>query len=605
MTTPGGVPNLPVGALTVGTLADRLQNLTQQAMRARAGERMPAIFNSSTGGNIMNDLSPFGIIAAIWAGFNSHVAQADPNDIDGPEDLPALLLKFIEELPVIGQFVTLLEALLGTYTGDDETLLAVQELFTPIRRLLQLVAGQEGGGIPTLAEIEAGWQGLQDKVEDIPVLGDFFELVTGNPDTDPNDAGSFIRNALDAIRTGAQGGSAPAPGDSFITDLFNSVKGVLTTANTADANATTANNNAASAQSTANGAAAAASDANLAANDARSKLQQVFDQYLGGSNNPAVDFVNALLGVKSTAQTANTNAATANTNANNALGNVVDGFKNMYNQWFGGTDAAGTTIEVQQTIAAIKQAVVGGYTVDTFTSNGTWTKPANLLEWYGICIGGGGKAMPGTTSATNADVRLGGTEGSSGGYIAQQIAPADVPASLSVTVGTGATTNGTNGGITSIGSLVSSSPNGSGISTLAGFTPAASTPGKGGAGGQATGSAGSAGRPGGSTPLASGGVGGAGKTGGSGTATAGGDGSPASLTGPTKAGGGGGGGGGGNGSTAIGAKTGGKGGNGGYPGGGSGGGGAAVGGGTVGSSQVAGQPGTAPNGVAFIIYKTG
>ncbi|WP_133054138.1 hypothetical protein [Mycobacteroides saopaulense] len=161
MTTPGGVPNLPVGALTVGTLADRLQNLTQSAMRARAGERMPAIFNSSTGGNIMNDLSPFGIIAAIWAGFNSHVAQADPNDINGPDDLPGLLLDFIEGLPVIGQFVTLLEAIAGTYDGDDETLLAIQQIFMPIRKLLQLVSGQNVG-LPTVEEIVSGWEQLGD-----------------------------------------------------------------------------------------------------------------------------------------------------------------------------------------------------------------------------------------------------------------------------------------------------------------------------------------------------------------------------------------------------------------------------------------------------------
>lgn len=161
VTTPGGVPNLPVGALTVGTLANQLQNLTQPAMRARAGERMPAIFNSSTGGNIMNDLSPFGIIAAIWAGFNSHVAQADPNDITGPEDLPGLLMDFIEGLPVIGQFVTLLEAIAGTYDGDDETLLAIQQIFMPIRKLLQLVSGQNVG-LPTVEEIVSGWEQLGD-----------------------------------------------------------------------------------------------------------------------------------------------------------------------------------------------------------------------------------------------------------------------------------------------------------------------------------------------------------------------------------------------------------------------------------------------------------
>jgi len=416
-------------------------------------------------------------------------------------------------------------------TGIDLGVLA--GILTGKWNVLDSLGGVVTGIQGTITGIQSAIANLQDRVENIPVIGDFFEIITGKPDSDPNDAASWIRNAFDAILKGGQGGANPGGNDNFITSLFN-----------------------------------------------------------------------AITGVRTTAAAANTTAQAANTNANDALGSVVDGFKNMWNTWFGGTAAEGTAAEVEQTIAAIKQAVIGGYTVDTFTSNGTWTKPANLLEWYGICIGGGGKAMPGTTSATNADVRLGGVEGSSGGYIAQQIAPADVPASLAVTVGTGATANGANGGITSIGSLVASSPDGSGISTLAGFTPAASTPGRGGAGGQATGSGGSAGAAGGSTPLAVGGAGGAGRNT-SGTATAGGPGGTASLTGPTKAGGGGGGGGGGAGSTGLGTKTGGAGGTGGYPGGGSGGGGAAVGGGSIGSSQVAGQPGTAPHGVAFIIYKAG
>jgi hypothetical protein len=132
VTTPAGVPNLPVGALTVETLAEQLQDQTAEAMRARAGERVPTIFNSSTGGDILNNLSPFGIITGIWAGINSLIATSDPSDIQGPEDIPPLLLDFVEGLPLIGQFVQLLEALIGTYDGTDETLLSIQELLSPI-----------------------------------------------------------------------------------------------------------------------------------------------------------------------------------------------------------------------------------------------------------------------------------------------------------------------------------------------------------------------------------------------------------------------------------------------------------------------------------------
>lgn len=159
MTTPGGVPNLPVGALTVETLAEKLQDLTPGAMRNRAAERMPGTFHGSTGGDPLQDLTPFGILTKLFAGFNSHVANADPNDIQGPEDLPGLLLDFIESLPVVGQFVGLAEAIMGTYDGDDETLLAIQQIFMPIRRLLQLASGQDVGW-PTLEEIEEGWGNL-------------------------------------------------------------------------------------------------------------------------------------------------------------------------------------------------------------------------------------------------------------------------------------------------------------------------------------------------------------------------------------------------------------------------------------------------------------
>lgn len=284
--------------------------------------------------------------------------------------------------------------------------------------------------------------------------------------------------------------------------------------------------------------------------------------------------------------------------------NVTGIAKNIFDKWFGGTSAAGTPAEVAQTIEAIQQAVIGGWTVDVFTTNGTWTKPANLIECWMIAINGGGKGMPGGTSQTNADIVPGGLGGSSGGYIGQQIDPASIPASVPITVGPGASTNGADGGITSLGSLVSGSPDGSGISTIAGFTPTTSTPGRGGNGGQATGSGGSRGQDGGATPLAAAGIGGNGINS-TGTAQAGTAGGNASLSAPTKAGGGGGGGGGGAGSTSSsGTRRGGDGGAGGYPGGGSGGGGSAVGGGTF-ATQTPGQPGPAPNGAAIIIYKAG
>lgn len=157
MTVPGGVPNLPTGALTVDTLGTKLQDMTPTAMKARAGERFPALFNSSSGGNPLSDLTPLGILTWIWANFNSAIANADPADIEGPDDLPELLWEFVENLPVIGELVGLLEAILGTYEGDDEILLTVQEIFAPIRKLVELVSGFNGGGLPTVEDIISGW----------------------------------------------------------------------------------------------------------------------------------------------------------------------------------------------------------------------------------------------------------------------------------------------------------------------------------------------------------------------------------------------------------------------------------------------------------------
>ena len=172
MTTPLGVPNLPLGALTVETLNDKLQDQSQAAIRGRAGERVPTIFNSSTGGDILNDISPFGILTNIWAGINSLIANAAPEDIQGPEDIPDLLIDFIEGLPVIGQFVQLLEAILGTYTGDDEFLLSIQDFLSPIVAFFSALATLDFP--PT----------VQDFIDKLPLIGPIVGAITGQSEAD-------------------------------------------------------------------------------------------------------------------------------------------------------------------------------------------------------------------------------------------------------------------------------------------------------------------------------------------------------------------------------------------------------------------------------------
>lgn len=141
MTTPGGVPNLPMGALTLDTLASKTQDTSGTAMKNRAVERFPGIMDLSTGLSPALDITPFGILTGIWAEVNSLIANADPADVTGPDDIPTLVLDFIEGLPFVGQFVELFQAILGTYTGTDTTLLGIQALFAPIRALVLLIPG--------------------------------------------------------------------------------------------------------------------------------------------------------------------------------------------------------------------------------------------------------------------------------------------------------------------------------------------------------------------------------------------------------------------------------------------------------------------------------
>lgn len=193
MTTPGGVPNLPPGALTVDNMESQLQDTSVPAVRDRAAARMPGLFNNSNGGNPISDLTPFGILTKIFAGFNSTVANADPNDIQGPEDLPGLLWEFIENLPVVGELVGLGEAILGNYDGDDPVLLAIQDIFQPIRRLLQLFTGQ-GGGFPTKEELEAGWENLFAAIADN--VQQFKDKLTGFANSTETDLDNWVLSLL-------------------------------------------------------------------------------------------------------------------------------------------------------------------------------------------------------------------------------------------------------------------------------------------------------------------------------------------------------------------------------------------------------------------------
>jgi len=353
--------------------------------------------------------------------------------------------------------------------------------------------------------------------------------------------------------------------------------------------------------------------------DVRDFVQQLIDAVISAlTGGPSVgglisQVVSELGGLQDDAHDALANAANALGGLGDLGGDVLAGFTNLYSAWFnapsGSTNTTAAAADVVYVIESVKHAVVNGYQIDTFTTNGTWTVPANLLECKFMAIGGGGRGGLGGQGASGE----GGTPGISGGYKAVDIEPAALTpgSTVTVTVGMGATTPGTTGGVTSFAasgiSTVSSVPGLGSASNPDGYYATTSLPGNGGKGGDASGN----GENGENSAVALGGFGATYFNNGGGAVTtgrAGGNGGSVSLIDNPKSGGGGGGGGG----AASGASspagthsvTGGAGGAGGYPGGGSGGGGTAAAGGSF-NAQIRGPAGVTPNGCAFIKYKTG
>jgi hypothetical protein len=277
VTTPGGVPNLPVGALTLDTIASKTQDMTVSGMKGRAVERFSSIFNTSTGLSPASEITPFGILTSIFSGFNSTVANADPADVDGPEDLPGLLVEWIEGIPVIGQFVELFQAILGDYTGDDTTLLAIQDIFAPIRAIVDALTGLAGGT-----------GGLGDFFPDLlGLLGNPTGLGTGSPSLGSLSSIPLLA-PLQSLIDGIIGGSS-----NPLSSLISSLLGTASTASTASSNSSTALSN----------------------------FTSLINGVVGGTGNPLSSLISSLTGTASTASSASSTASTANTNASSALGN--------------------------------------------------------------------------------------------------------------------------------------------------------------------------------------------------------------------------------------------------------------------------------------------
>ncbi|WP_292974672.1 hypothetical protein [Mycobacterium sp.] len=236
MTTPGGVPNLPQGALTIDTLQSKTQDMSPTAMKGRAANRIAGIFGGSTGSDPMSPLTPFGFLTTLFAGFQSIVANADPNDINGPEDLPGLLTDFIESLPVVGEFVRLFDAIKGTYEGDDDTLLAVQSFFVSLRAEIDQAEAKADAAADKWAQSIDQLLGMGHGVEDfINMLqglrdGNLSVLAPANTNRldNPNfngalsisdPSGDFVWDSTVSRSPGALAGSARATADGSEKEL--------------------------------------------------------------------------------------------------------------------------------------------------------------------------------------------------------------------------------------------------------------------------------------------------------------------------------------------------------------------------------------------------
>lgn len=119
------------------------------------------------------------------------------------------------------------------------------------------------------------------------------------------------------------------------------------------------------------------------------------------------------------------------------------------------TQAVGNNSRKNATTAFV-QAAVGKVYQQVFTSSGTYTPHAGMVNCIIECIGGGGAG--GGANGALSQVNVGGG-GGSGGYSRKLATASDIGASKTVTIGAGGTAGtagpnaGNNGGDTSVGSL--------------------------------------------------------------------------------------------------------------------------------------------------------
>ncbi|MFT4202209.1 hypothetical protein [Gordonia sp. (in: high G+C Gram-positive bacteria)] len=160
MTAPGLGPSssLPEGVLTASQLGTALQGLNATKVGDTTQSRLPEVFTGTLGGDLVD--APIKYVMGLFADFLGNIVDDTTPALSGPEDLDDLVHDFFEGLPLIGIFVSIADAMLGTYDGDDPALISVQNLFGLLRKLLELISGVASGQVPDLGQLVTGFQTL-------------------------------------------------------------------------------------------------------------------------------------------------------------------------------------------------------------------------------------------------------------------------------------------------------------------------------------------------------------------------------------------------------------------------------------------------------------
>ncbi|QKY80028.1 hypothetical protein SEA_DOGGS_27 [Gordonia phage Doggs] len=88
------------------------------------------------------------------------------------EPLEELIEESIRGIPLVGDlFADFWDAIRGEYEGDVGPLLAIQALFAPIRKVLEIFTGHSGGVGASTTEVESFWGDWKSYVSGDPVAG--------------------------------------------------------------------------------------------------------------------------------------------------------------------------------------------------------------------------------------------------------------------------------------------------------------------------------------------------------------------------------------------------------------------------------------------------